>query len=126
MNYIANDWLEALAIPRTNGKEVTPYDDYYKLAKRTHAFMTPEEIRFRSDGISISYGINALMPKKIIRNKRTTIVLWEDGTKTIVRCEMHKPYDAYSAFTAALAKKIYGNNTRLKKMIAEKFVSQIP
>lgn len=119
MNYIADDWLEALAMPRTNGKEATPYDDYYKLVK-------PEEIRFRSDGISIRYGINALMPKKIIRNKRTTIVLWEDGTKTIVRCEMHKPYDAYSAFTAALAKKIYGNNTRLKKMIAEKFVSQIP
>lgn len=63
-------------------------------------------------------------PKKIIRNNRTTIVLWEDGTKTIVRCEPHKRYDAYEAFTAALAKKIYGNNTRLKKMILEKYTSQ--
>lgn len=66
----------------------------------------------------------SITPKKIIRNDRTTIVIWEDGSKTIVRCEAHKHYDAYEAFTAALAKKIFSNNTKLKKMILERFTSQ--
>lgn len=67
---------------------------------------------------------NKYIPEKIIRNKRTTIVIWKDKTKTIVRCEEDKWYDEYEAFTAALAKKIFQNNSKLKKMIKEKFVCQ--
>ena len=63
-------------------------------------------------------------PKKIIRNNRTTVVIWDDDTKTIVRCEPNKKYDVYEAFTAALAKKIFGNNTKLKKVIKENFTEQ--
>lgn len=67
---------------------------------------------------------NKYIPEKIIRNKRTTIVIWKDKTKTIVRCEEDKCYDEYEAFTAALAKKIFQNNSKLKKVIKEKFVCQ--
>lgn len=63
-------------------------------------------------------------PEKIIKNNRTTVVIWSDKTKTIVRCEEGKEYDVYEAFTAALAKKLFQNNSRLKRMIKEKFVSQ--
>ena len=69
---------------------------------------------------------NEFIPKKIIRNKATTVVLWKDGTKTLVRCEEGKEYDVYEAFTAALAKKIFQNNTKLKKLIKEKFTEQKP
>lgn len=49
-----------------------------------------------------------------------TVVFWTDGTKTVVRCPEGKPYDEYSAFCAALAKKIYGNNSKLQKEIKKK------
>ena len=61
-----------------------------------------------------------LAPKRILRSGNRTIVFWEDGSKTIVKlcedCE-DNPYDA---FTAALAKKIFGTNSALKRMIAKK------
>lgn len=49
-----------------------------------------------------------------------TVVFWTDGTKTVVRCPEGKPYDEYSAFCAALAKKIYGNNSKLQREIKKK------
>lgn len=57
-------------------------------------------------------------PKKIIVNGPATIVFWSDGTKTIVKCESDHPYaNTYDAFTAALAKKIFGTNSHLKNVI---------
>lgn len=59
---------------------------------------------------------------KIIRNGPVTVVFWEDGTKTLVRRNENTPDDPYFAFCAALAKKVYGNNTRVKKIISENTV----
>lgn len=64
-----------------------------------------------------------LTPKHIFHNRKTTetIVLWKDGTKTVVKpmegtpeCEM----SSYSAFTAALAKRIFGSNTQVNKIVS--------
>lgn len=52
-----------------------------------------------------------------MRNGKATIVFWDDGTKTIVKCEDGDRQDPYTAFTAALAKKIYGSNSRVKKIV---------
>lgn len=49
-----------------------------------------------------------------------TVVFWTDGTKTVVKCPEGTPYDEYSAFCAALAKKIYGNNSKLQREIKNK------
>lgn len=66
---------------------------------------------------------NILTPKNIFHNRKTaeTIVLWKDGTKTVVKpmegtpeCEM----SSYSAFTAALAKRIFGSNTQVNKIVS--------
>ena len=46
-----------------------------------------------------------------------TTVLWNDGTKTTVKLSDDDIYDEYSAFCAALAKRIYGSNSRIKKII---------
>lgn len=61
-------------------------------------------------------------PEHIFHNRKTaeTIVIWKDGSKTIV-----KPMDGmpdsemshYAAFTAALAKKIFGSNTQVNKIV---------
>lgn len=62
--------------------------------------------------------------KKIIVNDKTTIVLWSDNTKTIVRPSEHDSYDLEAAVCAAIAKKIYGTNSAFKRMIKEKTVVQ--
>lgn len=76
----------------------------------------------------IEYGgklnVNRLIPDKIIKNGRATIVLWPDGTKTVVKlAEGDVPSD-YAAFTAALAKKVYGSNSRIKAILRDKLEDQ--
>lgn len=56
-------------------------------------------------------------PKKIIRNGPATIVMWPDGTKTVVKRAEGEEDNTYSAFCAALAIKIFGSNSRLKKKV---------
>lgn len=58
-------------------------------------------------------------PKKIIYNesKGVTVVLWEDGTKTVVKCSESNQRDLYNAYCAAFAKKCYGTNSALKREI---------
>lgn len=55
-------------------------------------------------------------PKKILYNesKGATVVLWLDGTKTIVKCSENDQRDLYNAYCAAFAKKCYGTNSALK------------
>lgn len=58
-------------------------------------------------------------PKKIIYNesKGVTVVMWDDGTKTIVKCSENNQRDLYNAYCAAFAKKCYGTNSALKREI---------
>ena len=67
-----------------------------------------------------------LVPVRILKNDPATIVFWRDGSKTVVkRGEETAPND-YEAFTAALAIKVFGNNSHLKKMIQKTTVEQKP
>ena len=58
--------------------------------------------------------------KRILRSGNRTIVFWQDGSKTIVKRSADTPDDIYNAFTAALAIKMYGSNSALKRMIRKK------
>ena len=55
----------------------------------------------------------------IIYNGPATVVLWDDGTKTVVKKAEGTTDDRYNAFCAALAKKMYGTNGALKKYIKD-------
>lgn len=56
-------------------------------------------------------------PKKIIYNNPCTIVLWEDGTKTICRVQEGQEFSEYYGYLACLAKKIYGTNGGVDRRI---------
>ena len=64
--------------------------------------------------------------KKIIINEdaKVTVVMWDDNTKTIVKCSEADQYDPYAAYCAAFAKKCYGTNSHLKKAIENHTVFQ--
>ncbi len=58
-----------------------------------------------------------LRPRRIYKGGRKMVVLWRDGTKTVVERAEGEPDSAYAAFTAALAIKIYGSNSRVRKIV---------
>ena len=59
--------------------------------------------------------------KKIIFNGFKTIVFWNDGTKTIVSMSKdERNFDPEDAFRAAYTKKMYGTNSKIKRVIKEK------
>ena len=59
--------------------------------------------------------------KKIIFNGFKTIVFWSDGTKTIVSMSQEeRNFDPEDAFRAAYTKKMYGTNSKIKRVIKEK------
>lgn len=59
-----------------------------------------------------------VFPKCVKRRGRATIVEWGDGTQTkIIRAADEEETGLYAAFCIALAKKLYGSNSALKKAI---------
>lgn len=69
---------------------------------------------------------NRYMPERILKSGNATIVFWKDGTKKDVKLPEGDTPDDYSAFTAALAKKIFGSNSKVKKVIKTKTEIQKP
>lgn len=65
-----------------------------------------------------------LEPDRILKSKNATVVFWKDGTKTVVKCARNEEPNEYNAFTAALAIKLFGTNSRVKKIIKNKTVIQ--
>lgn len=47
--------------------------------------------------------------KDVIYNDPATIVFWEDGTKTVVKCEFSKRFDPEKGLAMAFSKKMFGN-----------------
>ena len=59
-------------------------------------------------------------PMKIFYRGSTTIVFWNDGTVTQVRCAEGDTFSEYSGFTAALTKKIYGTHSDIMRLVEKK------
>ena len=55
--------------------------------------------------------------RKIIFNPPATVILWNDGTKTVVKCEDRDVYDPYFGFMAAYMKHEFGTNSAIKKFM---------
>ena len=57
------------------------------------------------------YGI-----KKVIFNEPLTIVLWNNGDKTIVKCQEEDIYDPEKGLAMAICKYVYGNKSRYNEI----------
>lgn len=60
------------------------------------------------------YGTSAFFRgiKKVIFNDPATIVLWADGTKTVVKCQDGDVFDPEKGLAMAISKKCFGNMGR--------------
>ena len=61
----------------------------------------------------------ALVPsiKKVIFNPPAPIILWEDGTKTVVKAMKSVEFNPYYGFTAAVTKKVFDSNSRVNDLV---------
>lgn len=55
-------------------------------------------------------------PKKIIFNGPATIVLWDDGTKTVVKCQDGDTFDKEKGVALCFMKKSLGNKSNFNKI----------
>ena len=76
------------------------------------------------DFLNYMYGMSSShIPeiKNVIFNDPATIVFWEDGTKTVVKCQDSDEFDPEKGLAMAIAKKAYGNKggycNKLKKWL---------
>jgi len=85
--------------------------------------------------VGMDFATGGLIPKpkpevhfwedcKIQRNGKYTTVIWRDGTVTRVTCQDSDEPDDLRAFEEALAKKLYGSRTALKKFVEKRTVVQ--
>ena len=79
--------------------------------------------------LNSTYGIGSLrIPeiKNVIFNDPATIVFWEDGTKTVVKCQDGDEFDPEKGLAMAITKKAYGNKgsycNKLKKWLPKEEV----
>ncbi len=67
---------------------------------------------------------------RVYFNDPVTVVLWKDGTKTIVRCQEGDTYSAETGLALCFAKKALGNkgsfNDVFKKYVPEEKVEETP
>lgn len=61
--------------------------------------------------------VDFLKPKRIIFSGPKTIVFWPDGTKTIVSLMEGQEHDEYTAYCAAVVKKMFGATHKAKKFL---------
>lgn len=47
--------------------------------------------------------------EKVIFNQPATVVLWQDGTKTVVKAQNDEPFDPEKGLAMAITKKVLGN-----------------
>ena len=98
---------------RTRASVVLSKSDQRYFAQKLHA-----AYRYFRDGIDYRLGDKkkeAPKPtmsdhiKKVVFNDPATIVIWEDGTKTVVKAQDGEHYDPEKGLAMAIAKKVNGN-----------------
>lgn len=55
------------------------------------------------------FGMNRLRIKNVIFNEPATVVYWDDGDKTVVKCGKGEQYDPEKGLAMAISKKALGN-----------------
>lgn len=125
-----SDMLDAVTYyGRRNGKTLTQSELLFKSltqedCKQMTAMETAiENARKAIERDWIRQPVNKFFDIKSIEvsvDHRTVVVVWMDGETTKVVRSENDPDDIYMAFTAALAKKLYGSNSAIKRTISKK------
>lgn len=67
----------------------------------------------------VLFGMCRVSIRKVIFNDPATIVMWSDGTKTVVKCGPEDTYDMEKGLAMAIVKKMAGNDNRFHKVFKQ-------
>lgn len=67
----------------------------------------------------VKFGMCSVSIRKVIFNDPATIVLWSDGTKTVVKCGPEDTFDMEKGLAMAIVKKMAGNDNRFHKVFRQ-------
>lgn len=90
-------------------------EDYWRGSQPLHTFRC-----YALDGRRFDFlGQHCFNIKKVIYSDPATIVIWTDGTKTVVKCQEDDVYDEQTGLLMCIAKKAYGNNGKFNDILRE-------
>lgn len=67
----------------------------------------------------VKFGMCCVCIRKVIFNDPATVVLWSDGTKTVVKCGPEDTFDMEKGLAMAIVKKMAGNDNRFHKVFKQ-------
>ncbi len=67
----------------------------------------------------VLFGMCRVSIRKVIFNDPATIVLWSDGSKTVVKCGPEDTYDMEKGLAMAIVKKMAGNDNSFHKVFKQ-------
>lgn len=99
-------------------------EDVEVLVRVTTMETTPDGISMELDVLNhvtdpTDFGRTSLKISKVIFNDPATIVLWADGTKTVVKCQEGDIFDEEKGLAMAICKKAYGNKGNFNDIFKE-------
>ena len=113
---LAYEDLRDCTLITKNGTKIPVAIDYIETTADTfpkfEGHITGTAKVFYCNILNSTYGIGSShIPeiKNVIFNNPATIVFWEDGTKTVVKCQDGDEFDPEKGLAMAIAKKAYGN-----------------
>lgn len=62
---------------------------------------------------------NRVTVKKVVFNPPATIIIWNDGSKSVVKAQNGEPFDPEKGFVMAYLKKLLGNDNTFNKEITK-------
>ena len=75
-----------------------------------------ESIELNSESIELRIDIPGMIDR-VIFNDPATIILWKDGSKTVVKRSYDDIWDSEKGFCMAIIKKLYGNTSFIKRFM---------
>ena len=120
---LGNDWKAVLMNPYGEMMDVDASD-----VRMESAIGAPVEVSIKGyikkhEIGFMKYSIpNSLKVKRVIWSYPATIVLWEDGTKTVVKCDERDKYDMKYGFLLCCLKKALGNTSRALNDMLDKWL----
>lgn len=100
---------------------------------KTERFSYEQRIRIELGGLierptSTGNGVSntpfGMMYEKVIFNKPATIVIWKDGSKTVVKCQPNDEYDPEKGLALCFMKKALGNKGNFNNILKAELLSE--
>lgn len=97
--------------------------DNHELARAIHKEMAIDYSRQSMEQAKkndiVKFGMCSVSIRKVIFNDPATVVLWSDGTKTVVKCGPEDKFDTEKGLAMAIVKKMAGNDNSFHKVFKQ-------